>query len=182
MKGWKETWRHETLHSDQVMLRLRPQAEDWGVRQEQLRPPDICGIQGIMDYRPTSDDSLPDSLTAFMLWQDNQEAAIKVVLLVNHRPLTSSSTHVLQWAGLMHVKLLALMATPRHMLKAYVRQLTEVLPDIFNLSLVQAAVPTCFKTTSTYLGQKTPLQRALKTLSLLHSPHHLKVLQEAGPG
>src|SRR4029434_4324979 len=48
----------------------------------------------------------------------------------------------------MHVRLLALMARPRHVLRACAGQLTEVLTDLFNLSLAQAVVPTCFKTTS----------------------------------
>ena len=60
---------------------------------------------------------------------------------------------------------------PGRVLRACAGQLTEVLTDLFNLSLAQAAVPTCFKATPIVSVPKhTILQRALMTSAQLHSP------------
>ena len=62
----------------------------------------------------------------------------------------------------------------RCVLRAYAMQLTEVWTDIFNLSLAQAAVHMCFKTTSIISVPKYSTVMGLNDCE--------KVLQEAGPG
>ena len=115
------------------------------------------GIQALTDYKPTnttpqnSDASFPDELNSFYARfdRDNQEAATKAVLTSDHQPLTLSSIDVC--AALSRIKARKAAGPdgiPGRVLRACAGQLAEVLTDIFNLSLAQAAVPTCFKTTS----------------------------------
>uniref|UniRef100_A0A3B4TE14 Reverse transcriptase domain-containing protein n=1 Tax=Seriola dumerili TaxID=41447 RepID=A0A3B4TE14_SERDU len=115
------------------------------------------GIQAITDYKSTntsptsSDASFPDELNSFYarFERDNQEPAIKAVLTTEHHPLILSPTDV--YAALSKVnarKAAGPDGIPGRVLRACAGQLAEVLTDIFNLSLDQAAVPTCFKTTS----------------------------------
>ncbi|KAI3363146.1 hypothetical protein L3Q82_011787 [Scortum barcoo] len=49
--------------------------------------------------------------------------------------------------GLTHVRLLDLTAFPGRALKVCADQLADVFADIFNMSLLQSVVPTCFKET-----------------------------------
>ena len=121
------------------------------------------GIQAITDYKPTntipqnSDASFPDELNNFYARfdRDNQEAAIKAVLTSDNQPLTLSSIAVCAALSRIHARKAA---GPDGILGRVLRvcagQLAEVLTDIFNLSLAQAAVPTCFKTTSIVLVPK----------------------------
>ena len=95
----------------------------------------------------------------FAFWEINacihkQEEAIKSVLPADHQPLTHS--HRCVCAGLLHLRLDVCSG-------ACAGQLTEVLTDIFNLSLAQAAVPTCFKTTSIVLLPEHSTAAALMT-------------------
>ena len=84
------------------------------------------------------------------------------------------------WAGRLLVLMVSPGASSGPVLCCAV-QLTEVWTDIFNLSLAQAAFPTCFKTTSIVLVQNTTLQQALMTSVQLHSSPSSQVLWEAGP-
>ena len=115
------------------------------------------GIQAITDYKPTNttpqnnDASFPDELNSFYARfdRDNQEAAIKAVLTSDHQPLTLSSTDVCAALSRINARKAAGPdGVPGRVLRACAGQLAEVLTDIFNLSLAQATVPTCFKTTS----------------------------------
>ena len=115
------------------------------------------GIQAITDYKPTNtspqtgEASLPDELNSFYARfdRDNQEAAIKAVLTTDNQPLTLSSTDVCAALSRTNARKAAGPdGIPGRVLRACAGQLTEVLTDIFNMSLAQAAVPTCFKTTS----------------------------------
>src|SRR4029434_4070046 len=115
------------------------------------------GIQAITDYKPintspqTGEASFPDELNSFYARfdRDNQEAVIKAVLTTDNQPLTLSSTDVCAALGRINARKAA---GPDGIhgcvLRACAGQLAEVLTDIFNLSLAQAAVPTSFKTTS----------------------------------
>ena len=115
------------------------------------------GIQAITDYKPTNtppqnrDASFPDELNSFYARfdRDNREAAVKAVLTTNHQPLTLSSTDVCAALSRINARKAAGPdGIPGRVLRVCAGQLAEVLTDIFNLSLAQAAVPTCFKTTS----------------------------------
>src|SRR4029434_6459667 len=53
----------------------------------------------------------------------------------------------------------------------------RVLTDISSLSLAQAAVPTCFKTTSI-----VPVPEPHRLPPCCTDPHHHEVLREVGPG
>ncbi|XP_031159417.2 uncharacterized protein LOC116052744 [Sander lucioperca] len=80
---------------------------------------------------------------------DNKEVAIKSVVSADHQPLTLSTTDVcVALSRINACKAAGPDGIPRRVLWACAVQLTEVWTDIFNLSLAQAAVPACFKTTS----------------------------------
>ena len=137
------------------------------------------GIQAITDYKPTnttpqnSDASFPDELNSFYARfdRDNQEAAIKAVLTSDHQPLTLSSTDMCAALSRINARKAAGPdGIPGRMLRACAGQLTEVLTDIFNLSLAQAAPPCASKPPPLCRCQSTPRQRALMTFALLHSP------------
>lgn len=121
-----------------------------------------------MDYKspsttpPTGDASFPDEPNGFYAHfdRDNQLAAIKAVLTTDPQPLTLSAlsrTSAHKAAGPDGI--------PGGVLRACPGQLAEVLTEIFNLSLNQAAVPSASKP-------------SLTTSALLHSPitHHHEVL------
>ena len=113
------------------------------------------GIQAITDYKtinttPQSNNaSFPDELNSFYARfdRDNQEVAIKVVLPKDHQLLKLCPTDVCAALSRINAcKAAGRDGIPGHVL-ACAGQLTEVLTDIFILSLAQASVPTCFKTT-----------------------------------
>ncbi|KAM7379021.1 hypothetical protein PAMP_017842 [Pampus punctatissimus] len=115
------------------------------------------GIQAITDYKtsnsspPTSDASLPEELNSFYARfdRDNHEAAIKAVLPADHQPLILSPTDVCAALSRINARKAAGPdGIPGRVLRACAGQLTGVMTNIFNMSLAQAAVPSCFKTTS----------------------------------
>ncbi|KAK0152895.1 RNA-directed DNA polymerase from mobile element jockey [Merluccius polli] len=115
------------------------------------------GIQAITDYKPahitpqSSNASLPEELNLFYgrFDKDNKEVAIKEVLPAGHQPLTLSPADV--FAALSRInprKAAGPDGVPGHIYRACAEQLTEVWTDIFNLSLAQATVPECLKSTT----------------------------------
>ena len=115
------------------------------------------GIQAITDYKPSNltptatDISFLNELNNFYarFERENRDRATKTPLPADHQPTTLSSTVV-------HTALSRINARkaagpdgiPGRVLRACAEQLTGIFTDIFNLSLAQAAVPTCFKATS----------------------------------
>jgi len=116
------------------------------------RHPGYYGLQTLQYHPPTSDASLPDKLTNFYARfdRDHQEAeAYKTVPPTDHQPLTLFPVDVCAARSKINVRKAAGPdGIPGRVLKTCDVQLTGALTDIFNLSLAQAAVPTCFKLTS----------------------------------
>ena len=115
------------------------------------------GIQAITDYKPanisppSSDASLPDELNHFYgrFDRENREQVIKAVLPADHQPLTLSPFNVCAALSRTNARKAAGPdGIPGRVLRACAVQLTEVWTDIFNLSLAQAVVPVCLKTSS----------------------------------
>ncbi|KAI3353238.1 hypothetical protein L3Q82_019779, partial [Scortum barcoo] len=70
---------------------------------------------------------------------------------------------------------------PRRVLREYADQLACVLTDIFNTSLSQAKVPSCFKTAIHHSSAKKDSYHLTKQLPACCTyPHHDEVLQETG--
>src|SRR4029434_10740693 len=91
------------------------------------------------------------SLTAFM--HDSigttRRRPSRLYSLQDNQPLTLSSTDVCAALSRTNARKAAGPdGIPGRVLRACAGQLTEVLTDIFNMSLAHAAVPTCFKTSS----------------------------------
>ena len=115
------------------------------------------GIQAITNYKSTkaspliSDASLPDELNTFYARFDreNTVTATKAALPANHQPLILSPTDVQAVLCRTNARKAAGPdGIPGRVLRACAVQLTGVLTDIFNLSLAQAVVPMCFKSTT----------------------------------
>ncbi|KAM4624569.1 gamma-crystallin M2-like [Polymixia lowei] len=115
------------------------------------------GIQAITDYKPTStypptaDPSLPGELNYFYARfdRDNQETPIKSALSADLQPLTLTPSEVRTVLSRTNARKAAGPdGIPGRVLRNCAEQLTTVLTDIFNLSLAQAVVPACLKTTS----------------------------------
>ncbi|KAK2912409.1 hypothetical protein Q8A73_006522 [Channa argus] len=80
---------------------------------------------------------------------DNTVTAIKLKPSSDHPPITLSTTDVCSTLSQIGAhKAAGPDNIPVRVLKACAEQLAGVFTDIFNLSLAQAAVPTCFKSTS----------------------------------
>ncbi|KAI5089711.1 gastrula zinc finger protein XlCGF28.1-like [Silurus meridionalis] len=81
--------------------------------------------------------------------RDNKETATKLKLSADHSPMKLSSTDVCNALSRISAhKAAGPDNIPGRVLRACAEQLAGVFTDIFNLSLAQAAVPTCFKCTS----------------------------------
>ena len=115
------------------------------------------GIQAITDYKPssnsppTTDASLPNELNNFYARfdRDNKETATKTALPADLQPLTLSPAEVCAALSRTNARKAAGPdGIPGRVLRNCAEQLTPVLTDIFNLSLAQAVVPACFKTTT----------------------------------
>ncbi|KAI5619394.1 gastrula zinc finger protein XlCGF28.1-like [Silurus asotus] len=115
------------------------------------------GIQAISDYK--SSHSTPAATDVLFLNElkdfyarfekDNKETATKLKLLADHSPIKLSSTDVCNALSRKSAHKAAEPDNiPGRVLRACAEQLAGVFTDIFNLSLAQAAVPTCFKCTS----------------------------------
>ncbi|KAI5617022.1 gastrula zinc finger protein XlCGF28.1-like [Silurus asotus] len=114
------------------------------------------GIQAISDYKsshsnPAATDvlfliELNDFYARFK--RDNKETATKLKLSADHSPIKLSSTDVCNALSRISAhKASGPDNIPGRILRACAEQLAGVFTDIFNLSLAQAAVPTCFKCT-----------------------------------
>ena len=123
------------------------------------------GIQAITNYKSTkssplsSDTSFPDELNSFYARFDreNKETATRADLPVNHQPLILSTTDVQAVLCRTNARKAAgPNGISGRVLRACAVQLSGVLTDIFNLSLAQATVPTCFKTTTIVPVPKHP--------------------------
>lgn len=135
------------------------------------------GIQDISDYKPTittpqtDDISLLDELNNFYARFDRetQEAATKVVLPADHQPITLSPTDVCAALSRTNARTAAGPdGISEHVLRVCAGQLAGVLTDIFSVSLAQAVIPTCFKTTCQCSNIQLP--HVTTTQALLHSP------------
>uniref|UniRef100_A0A8C1PS38 Reverse transcriptase domain-containing protein n=1 Tax=Cyprinus carpio TaxID=7962 RepID=A0A8C1PS38_CYPCA len=115
------------------------------------------GIQVISDYK--SSNSAPTVTHVSFLNERNyfyarfnsnsKETATKITHSANHQPLKLTSTDghtALSWINAR--KAAGPDGIPGRVLRACAEQLAGVFTDIFNLSLTQATVPTCFKSTS----------------------------------
>ncbi|KAK0146238.1 RNA-directed DNA polymerase from mobile element jockey [Merluccius polli] len=115
------------------------------------------GIQAITDYKPSnSSPSVMDmpflqELNNFYARFDkeNKDTATKTELSVDHQTLTLPPSDVQDALSKINARKAAGPdGIPGRVLRACAEQLAGVLTDIFNLSLAQASVPACFKTTS----------------------------------
>uniref|UniRef100_A0AAR2JVL9 Reverse transcriptase domain-containing protein n=1 Tax=Pygocentrus nattereri TaxID=42514 RepID=A0AAR2JVL9_PYGNA len=115
------------------------------------------GIQAITGYRPpsltpsASSASLPDELNQFYARFDqrNDQHSTWSGLPHNESPLTLSTDNVQSVLSKVHARKAAGPdGVPGRVLRACAGQLAKVFTDIFNLSLAQAAVPACWKTST----------------------------------
>ncbi|KAL0177325.1 hypothetical protein M9458_026219, partial [Cirrhinus mrigala] len=115
------------------------------------------GIQAISDYKPSH--STPTDTNVFFLNElndfyarferDNKETATKITTATDHSPITLTSSDVYNVLSRINARKAAGPdGIPGRVLRACAEQLTGVFTDIFDMSLAQAAVPRCFKTTS----------------------------------
>ena len=115
------------------------------------------GIQAITDYKPSN--SSPTEMTASFLGElndfyarfdkDNLEKAAKTEHPADQPVITLLPTDVHHALSRINPRKAAGPdGIPGRVLRACAEQLAGVFTDIFNLSLAQAAVPACFKTTS----------------------------------
>ena len=103
------------------------------------------GIQAITDYKPTT-PSLPSNDVSFLnelnnfyarFDRDNQETATKAVPAADHQPLTLPASDVFTTLSRINARKAAGPdGIQGRILRACAGQLTEVMTDIFNLSLV----------------------------------------------
>ncbi|KAL0200139.1 hypothetical protein M9458_003326, partial [Cirrhinus mrigala] len=115
------------------------------------------GIQAISDYKPSH--STPTDTDVFFLNElndfyarferENRETATKIATSIDHSPITLTSSDVYNVLSRINARKAAGPdGIPGRVLRACAEQLAGVFTDIFNMSLAQAAVPRCFKTTS----------------------------------
>ncbi|KAL0195028.1 hypothetical protein M9458_008600 [Cirrhinus mrigala] len=115
------------------------------------------GIQAISDYKPSL--SAPIATNVFFLNElndfyarferDNKETATKIASSTDHSPFTLTSSDVYTALSRINARKAAGPdGIPGRVLRACAEQLAGVFTDIFNMSLAQAAVPACFKSTS----------------------------------
>ena len=150
------------------------------------------GIQAITNYKSTkssplsSDTSFPDELNSFYARFDreNKETATRADLPANHQPLILSTTDVQAVLCRTNARKAAgPNGISGRVLRACAVQLSGVLTDIFNLSLAQATVPTCFKTTTIVPVPKHPTAVRLNDFRPCGTHfNHNEVLRDAGPG
>eukprot|EP00061_Rhincodon_typus_P003468 g20164.t1 len=94
------------------------------------------------------DTSLPDELNAFYArFEQNASSAVSLALTAPDAPVPTVTTSNARsfFLGVNPRKAPGLDGVPGRALRSCVDQLVEVFTDIFNLSLLQAKVPTCFK-------------------------------------
>ncbi|KAL0201505.1 hypothetical protein M9458_004692, partial [Cirrhinus mrigala] len=115
------------------------------------------GIQALSDYKPSQ--STPTDTNVFFLNElndfyarferDNKETATKIASSTDHSPITLTSSDVYTALSRINARKAAGPdGIPGRVLRACAEQLAGVFTDIFNMSLAQAAVPACFKSTS----------------------------------
>ncbi len=114
------------------------------------------GIQTITDYKPPpqacdDDTSLPDALNHFYsrFEMQNNTSAQKLPTPPNDQALCLSPADVRKTLSRINPRKAAGPDNiPGRVLKDCAEQLTDVLTDIFNISLSQAVIPTCLKSTT----------------------------------
>ncbi|XP_056610032.1 uncharacterized protein LOC130427021 [Triplophysa dalaica] len=115
------------------------------------------GIQAISNYKPNH--SIPIATDAAFLNElndfyarferDNKEPATRLTPSIDHPIITLNSTDVYTALSRINAhKAAGPDGIPGRVLRACAEQLAGVFTDIFNLSLAQAVVPACFKSTS----------------------------------
>ncbi|KAI2645711.1 RNA-directed DNA polymerase from mobile element jockey [Labeo rohita] len=115
------------------------------------------GIQALSDYKPSQ--STPTDTNVFFLNElndfyarferDNKETATKIASSTNHSPISFTFSEVYTALSQINARKAAGPDDiPGRVLRACAEQLAGVFTDIFNMSLAQAAVPACFKSTS----------------------------------
>jgi hypothetical protein len=136
------------------------------------------GLKNITDYKgkPSrelpSDASLPDELNDFYAHFEasNTEARMRASAVPDDSVITLSVVDVSKTIKQVNIhKAAGLDGLPGRVLKACVDQLASVFTDIFNLSLTESVIPTCFKqTTIVPVPKKTPTDPQM-TQSQSHS-------------
>ncbi|KAK3507242.1 hypothetical protein QTP70_012141 [Hemibagrus guttatus] len=136
-------------------------------------PRRMCqGFQAITDHKSpstsptTSSALLPVELNHFYACfeKGRMEPMLKAELLPGEQPLTLSTSEVFATLSRVNArKASGPHGIPGRVFRACAEQLTDVFTDIFNLSLAQAVVPTCFKSATIVPVPKhsaavTPLQ------------------------
>ncbi len=114
------------------------------------------GIQTITDYKPPpqacdDDTSLPDALNHFYsrFEMQNNTSAQKLPTPPSDQALCLSPADVRKTLSRINPRKAAGPDNiPGRVLKDCAEQLTDVLTDIFNISLSQAVIPTCLKSTT----------------------------------
>uniref|UniRef100_A0AAY4BNL9 Reverse transcriptase domain-containing protein n=1 Tax=Denticeps clupeoides TaxID=299321 RepID=A0AAY4BNL9_9TELE len=115
------------------------------------------GIQAITDYKPSN--SAPTTTNVLFLNElndfyarferDNKQPAVKIPSSTDHSPIILTSSDVCTALSRINARRAAGPdGIPGRVLRACAEQLAGVFTDIFNMSLAQAAVPTCLKSTS----------------------------------
>ncbi|XP_051956747.1 uncharacterized protein LOC127625478 [Xyrauchen texanus] len=133
------------------------------------------GIQAITNYRTTSvacdkDTSLPDALNDFYTRFEvqNDVVARKTSPPPNDQVLCLTTADVRKTLRRVNPRKAAGPDNiPGRVLRGCADQLTDVLTDIFNISLSSAVVPTCFKATTI-----VPCQRILQSHHSHFESHH----------
>eukprot|EP00061_Rhincodon_typus_P015629 g43407.t1 len=101
------------------------------------------------------DTYLPEALNAFYAWFE-QNASGVVSLAMTPLPSVTAADVRLVFVGVNPRKATGPDRVPGRALRSCVDQLAEVFTDIFNLSLLQAKAPTCFKKTIIISVPKKP--------------------------
>ena len=111
------------------------------------------GLQNITDYKGKhsrelpSDTSLPDELNNFYACFEtsNTETCMRASVIPDNCVITLSVADVSKTLKEVNIHKPGLNGLPGCVLKACADQLASVFTDIFNISLVESVVPTCFK-------------------------------------
>eukprot|EP00061_Rhincodon_typus_P014797 g42090.t1 len=117
--------------------------------------------------------SLPDALDAFYAqFEQNASSAVSPALTAPDAPVPTVTAADVRsvFLGVNPRKAMGLDGVLRRVLSPCADQLVEVFTDSFNLSLLQAEVPTCFRKTTIILYLRKHMQSTADAISLaLHS-------------
>ena len=105
----------------------------------------ITDYKGKSSHKLPSDTSLPDKLNAFYarFEASNTEACMRAPAVADDCVMVADVSKTFKQVNI-H-KAAGPDGLPGHVLRACVDQLASVFTDIFNLSLTESVIPTCFK-------------------------------------